>query len=246
MRPLKSSRWLLSGLPLLASLYITQVQAAIVISGTRVIYSSDQKEVSVKLDNGGQAPLLVQSWVDDGDKRSTPDTSTAPFILTPPIARVNAGQGQTLRIRLTAQQMLPQDKESLFWLNVLEVPPSAEDGQNKLNIVFRNRIKLFYRPVGLKEDMEQAAGKMQWRLKKNVGGWALEGANATPYFLTWSTIKVGDASADLNLENSMFAPGEHKTLPLKGAYSPSGSSRIEGGVINDYGGISKLEFPILF
>ncbi|WP_422420435.1 molecular chaperone [Pseudomonas sp. GZD-222] len=246
MRPFKFPWQLLSGSILLGSLFTTQAQAAIVISGTRVIYPSDQKEVSVKLDNTGKVPLLVQSWIDDGDQRSTPDTSTAPFVLTPPIARVNAGQGQTLRVRLTGQQKLPQDKESIFWLNVLEVPPTVEDGQNKLNIAFRNRIKLFYRPAGLKEEIEQAAQKMQWRLKNNAGNWVLEGVNTTPYFLTLNSIKVGNASAELNLASSMFAPDERKTLPLKGAYSPSGGSRIEGGVINDYGGISKFEFPAVF
>jgi len=245
MRNSKFPRRLLSGLTILGSLFITQAQAAIVINGTRVIYPSDQKEVSVKLDNTGEVPLLVQSWIDGSDKHSGPDTSTAPFVLTPPIARVNAGQGQTLRVRLTGQQMLPQDKESLFWLNVLEVPPSAEDGQNKLNIAFRSRIKLFYRPAGLKEDVAQAVQKIQWRLKNSAGGWALEGVNTTPYFLTLNSIKVGDASADLNLANSMFAPGERKTLPLKGSYNPASGSRVEGGVVNDYGGTSKFELPIL-
>ena len=237
---------MLLGLTLFASLFVTQAQAGIVISGTRVIYSAGQKEVSVKLDNTGEVPLLVQSWIDDRDTHSAPDTSTAPFVLTPPIARVNAGQGQTLRVRLIGRQTLPQDKESLFWLNVLEVPPSAEDVQNKLKIAFRHRIKLLYRPTGLTDDLEQAAQKMQWRLKKNAGGWTLEGVNATPYFLTWNSIKVGNASAELNLANSMFAPGERKTLTLKGVYSPSGGGRIEGGVINDFGGTSKFEFPIVF
>ncbi len=38
--------------------------ADIVISGTRVIYKSDQKSVNVRLENKGNNPLLVQSWLD--------------------------------------------------------------------------------------------------------------------------------------------------------------------------------------
>lgn len=41
--------------------------ADIVISGTRVIYKSDQKSVNVRLENKGNNPLLVQSWLDTGD-----------------------------------------------------------------------------------------------------------------------------------------------------------------------------------
>ena len=40
--------------------------ADIVISGTRVIYKSDQKSVNVRLENKGNNPLLVQSWLDTG------------------------------------------------------------------------------------------------------------------------------------------------------------------------------------
>ncbi len=41
--------------------------ADIVISGTRVIYKSDQKSVNVRLENKGNNPLLVQSWGNDSN-----------------------------------------------------------------------------------------------------------------------------------------------------------------------------------
>ncbi|TPG79605.1 fimbria/pilus periplasmic chaperone [Pseudomonas arsenicoxydans] len=244
MKPFIFSRCVLSGLVLACCLFAPQTQAAIVINGTRVIYPSDQKEISVKLDNNGESPLLVQSWIDDGDARATPDTARAPFVLTPPIARIESRKGQTLRVRFTGQESLPQDKESIFWLNVLEVPPSSDDGQNKLKIAFRSRVKLFYRPVALQLDTAQAAQKMQWRLTKNAGTWALEGNNPTPYYLSLSSIKVGSASAELDLINSMFAPGEHKTLPLKGAVDASESKQMKFSAINDYGGINAVTLPL--
>ena len=97
------------------------VKASIVITGTRVIYSQGERSVSVKLNNNGKSPVLIQSWVDDGVMSKSPDTSTAPFIVTPPINRVDPGKGQTLQISFTGKH-LPSDKESVFWLNVLEVP----------------------------------------------------------------------------------------------------------------------------
>lgn len=134
------------GLLLSACLVIGQAQASIVITGTRVVYDAAQREVTVKLNNDGQSPMLVQSWIDEGNLQATPDTSAAPFVLTPPIARIDPNKGQALRVRFTGQKALPQDRESLFWLNVLEVPPSSAEGQNRLKIAFRSRVKFFYRP----------------------------------------------------------------------------------------------------
>ncbi|UVL43186.1 fimbria/pilus periplasmic chaperone [Pseudomonas sp. B21-040] len=238
------SQCLLSGLILAGSLFVSQAQAAIVINGTRVIYPSDQKEISVKLDNNGEAPLLVQSWIDEGDAHSTPDNSKAPFVLTPPIARIDKHEGQTLRVRFTGQKSLAQDRESIFWLNVLEVPPSTDDGQNKLKIAFRSRVKFFYRPTALKLDTLQIAQQMQWRLVRNADSWGLDATNPTPYYLNLSAVKVGSASAELDLTNSIFAPGEHKTLPLKGTTDAPGVKQVEFSAINDYGGIQTLIQPL--
>ncbi|WP_164097135.1 fimbria/pilus periplasmic chaperone, partial [Serratia marcescens] len=43
---------------------------------------------------------------------------------------------------------LPQNQESLFYLNVLDIPPNASvnDGKNVVKFAIQNRIKLFYRP----------------------------------------------------------------------------------------------------
>lgn len=43
--------------------------ADIVISGTRIIYPSKSKDVTVILENKGNKPLLVQPWLDDGRGR---------------------------------------------------------------------------------------------------------------------------------------------------------------------------------
>ena len=80
------------------------VKASIVITGTRVIYSQGERSVSVKLNNNGKSPVLIQSWVDDGVMSKSPDTSTAPFIVTPPINRVDPGKGQTLQITFTGKK----------------------------------------------------------------------------------------------------------------------------------------------
>ena len=76
--------------------------ADIVISGTRVIYKSDQKSVNVRLENKGNNPLLVQSWLDTGDDNAEPGSITVPFTATPPVSRIDAKRGQTIKLMYTA------------------------------------------------------------------------------------------------------------------------------------------------
>ena len=74
---LKMKLFLLSSLLLLAE----WASASVIIDGTRVVYPQKAREVTVQLHNTGDSPSLVQSWVDEGDKDATPDTTSAPFII---------------------------------------------------------------------------------------------------------------------------------------------------------------------
>lgn len=222
-----------TGLLLAACLMIGQVQASIVITGTRVVYDGSQREVTVKLNNDGQSPMLVQSWIDEGNVEATPDTSAAPFVLTPPIARIDPAKGQALRVRFTGQKALPQSRESLFWLNVLEVPPSSTEGQNRLKIAFRSRVKFFYRPAGLPGNATAAAEQLQWRLQRNGAESALECRNDSPYYVSLGKVSVGGLSPVLDINSSLLAPGERKVLPLKG--NPAAGSKVDYSSISDLG-----------
>lgn len=92
--------------------------ADIVISGTRVVYKSEQKSVNVRLENKGNNPLLVQSWLDTGDDNAEPGSITVPFTATPPVSRIDAKRGKTIKLMYTASSALPKDRESVFWFNV--------------------------------------------------------------------------------------------------------------------------------
>lgn len=98
-----------------------QACADVVISGTRIVYQQSMKDVIVNLDNRGKNPLLPQIWLDDGSPNVNPQELKLPFVITPPISRIDPGKGQSVRVTYL-QQPLPQDRESLFWFNVLEIP----------------------------------------------------------------------------------------------------------------------------
>src|SRR5437868_3111030 len=108
--------------------------ASVVISGTRVVYGQRDREVTIRLTNDGEAPALVQAWLDRGDPDVDPATISVPFTLTPPMFRVDPAKGQSLRVIYT-QEPLPADRETVFWLNVLEVPPRAQTpGTNSMQL----------------------------------------------------------------------------------------------------------------
>ncbi|MGL4116894.1 fimbria/pilus periplasmic chaperone, partial [Escherichia coli] len=113
----------------------------------RVIYDGNKKEASLTVQNKNKSEeFLIQSWVDDatGSKKT-------PFIITPPLFKLEPGKNNILRI-VNVNPSLPQDRESVYWVNVKAIPSQNEEneGKNVLQIAVRTRIKLFYRPAGLK------------------------------------------------------------------------------------------------
>jgi chaperone protein EcpD len=214
-------------------------QASVVIAGTRVIYNAGEPEATIKLSNEGKFPSLVQSWIDNGDAAAVPSTTNVPFTVTPPIARIDPAKGQTLRIVYTGEP-LPTDKESVFWLNVLEVPPKPgtdEADANKLQMAFRSRIKLFFRPADLKGSAEEAPAKISWRLTRAGNQMAVEAHNPTPYHVSLISIEVhaGGRTATFD-DGDMVGPGENKAFPLKGEVSAASDAKVHYSALNDYGG----------
>lgn len=234
----------LLGLGFLASI---PSEASVVIAGTRVIYNADEPEVTVRLINKGSVPGLVQVWVDHGEDQSTPTRINVPFTVAPPISRINPGKAQTLRIFYTGET-LPQDRESVFWLNVLEVPPEpdkAAPAQNYMQMSVLSRIKLFFRPKGLPENAGSAPAELTWRLMSERSGWQLEVRNPTAYHVSFAGLEVSTggnrASSD---EGGMVEPAGVGHFALHGSLSPAADATVHYRAINDFGGVIEGDAPV--
>ncbi|OOF24165.1 hypothetical protein BZJ18_13585 [Salinivibrio sp. IB872] len=140
-----------------------QVNASVVLKNTRVIYPAEKNEHTIQFSNNDAYPNIVQIWVDEGDEKSTPKTADSSFVIMPPIFKVNANGGQSARILYTGEP-LAQDRESIFYLNFLVIPPNIESDSNRLSIVLRNRVKLFYRPNGIAGPPSEAIEKVTVQL----------------------------------------------------------------------------------
>lgn len=224
-----------------------QAQASVVIGGTRIIYNANERETTIKLSNEGKSPALTQTWIDKGDPKATPASIDVPFSVTPPVARIDPGKAQTLRIIHTGEAM-PQDKESVFWLNVLEVPPkpTAEEAEvNKLQMAFRSRVKLFYRPAGLNGSANEAPAQILWRLVQSANRPALEGRNPSPFHVSFSSIELAAGGKTARFDDGgMIAPGETKVFPLSGDVPQGPDAKVRYQALNDYGGAVTNEAPL--
>lgn len=216
----------------------TQSHASVVIAGTRVVYNQSDSEVTVKLTNNGKLPGLVRVWLDQGDPNAKPEAIEVPFIIQPPIMRLDPGKSQTLRIRSTGDA-LPADTESVLYLNVLEVPPKPtgdEATANQLQLAFRTRIKFFYRPAALREPAADAPGRIVWHLKRDGGKSEIVATNPTQYHVSFDRIQLTDGAHTAEfVDGGMVAPGATQVFPLRGEL-PGSHAKVHYTSINDYGG----------
>lgn len=223
-------RWL-SGLIL--SIIAFSVQAEIVITGTRVVYPAEKKNINVRLSNEGSRPALVQSWMDNGDEQANPSKLKLPFVITPPVSRVDPKKQQILRVSYTGQP-LATDRETLYFFNVLDIPPKPSKAElaknpNYLQFSVRSRLKFFFRPSDLPYPVQDAYAKVTWKLN----GKQITVSNPTPYHITYSSVKIGNAVAK---DADMVAPFSDLTFHLKGNIT---KGQVQWTVINDYGGETK-------
>ncbi|MDH2368228.1 MULTISPECIES: fimbrial biogenesis chaperone [Providencia] len=203
----------------------------IIVNGTRFIYPGDEKEITVQLSNTAERPAVAQAWLDTGNASETPDTIKTPFQITPPVSRVEAKGGQNLRIKLMGKGQIPQDRESLWWLNILDIPPTVKgkDGemQNVLQLAIRSRFKFFYRPVGLGS---RELAPEQLVIKTNGKNIVIE--NPTPFYITVTKIST-DGKVGLTDKTVLIEPKNQTLVELKQAIK-SGSKVVVNN-INDYG-----------
>jgi len=218
---------------LLAGAVALPASAAVTLQGTRIVHDAGKgRDVTVKATNSGDQPAMVQVWIDDGDSHARPENVRTPFRLTPADPRLlQAHQGQAYRVTYAprpSEAPLSTDRESVFYFNLLDIPPKPTDaaGKNLLQFAVRTRVKLFHRPAGLPGNARDAAGQLQWRAQ----GGALQVSNPSAYHVTISTLTLPDGR---KVEADMIAPGAEVRLPLpSGAAMPSS---VTFQWLDDYG-----------
>lgn len=206
-------------------LFSSFANAAFILDSTRYIYDEGQKSVSLTIKNESEYKYGGQVWIDNIDNND----EHAFFSPSPMVFKLNQKQSQIVRI-VNINDNLPKDKESLFWLNVQEIPPASKGEGNSLSLAINNRVKLIYRPVILKKDRVDAEKNIKYI---NSGSEAcLE--NTTPYYFAISEVKVNGKSMNLNsdVKNKLGIFSPHSKVCLG---KLNASENISITAFNDYG-----------
>jgi len=238
-------------------------QADLVIRGSRIIYEEARGETTVDMQQIDNTPRLVQLWLDDGNDSGRPGEMDIPFLITPAVNRMDPHTGQTARIRRIGD-IMPQDRESLFWLNALEIPPAptrqVEAGDNFIQFASRIRMKFFYRPKGLQPAPEQALQLLQFSRSNTDmpdGRIGVRVHNASPYHITFRGLSLRQNAGEDAPVLAELVPGDWMVEPMaelalllqpppESATSPplSDGTQVVFGVVNDQGGVITGQQPL--
>lgn len=204
------------------------------VNATRVVFSGNQNAATLSVTNHyDKEEFLVQSWIDDGQKHKKGDvTAKAPFLITPPLFRLAGKTSNEMRIVRTGGN-LPEDRESVFWVNVKFIPKSIKPKGNSLSIAVKNRLKLFWRPEGIvTHEGNHGYEKLSFKYKNN----SLWVSNPSPFFVTLSTLSVNGRV--IKQQGIMFPPKSEiqcPKIPVLTALKAIGQNQIKWRAINDYG-----------
>ena len=219
----------------LASPAWSPARAALVLSDTRLVYHAAAHEAWIGVLNVGKKPALMQVWIDAGNASAKPQDTKVPFVVTPPMARIDPGQRQTISVVFTGAK-LASDRESLYWLNVLDIPPEPHlrPGTNYIQFAVRTRIKLLYRPVSLHGDPGQAMASLHWSERCKAGKCSLRVRNPSPYYIAIVDLRGGARSQRTALQGTA-PPFGSMHWPLHRTWARAPVRTVSYGVLNDDG-----------
>lgn len=231
------SSLMLSALALAGVMASFQASAAIALDRTRAIFNGADKSLSLSVSNQNkELPYLAQAWIEDasGNKIESPLTAL------PPLQRIEPGAKSQVKIQATGgQNLLAQDRETLFYFNLREIPPKANK-PNTLQIALQTRIKLFYRPRAIAITREGQANPYQEKLTLTRQGDHYVVNNPTPYYVTLAGARSQVKGESVAGFSPMMIP-PRGSAPLGGSAGALGHSPVLT-YINDYGGRPMLTF----
>ena len=226
-----------SSLVLLMLSQTGNVNAAIGLDRTRVVFDGSKDAASMTITNNNtQLPYLAQGWIEDEQGNKI----TSPLIVLPPVQRLEPGKKSQVKVQaLPAVKSLPQDRETVYYFNLREIPPRS-DKANSLQIALQTRIKLFYRPASIVPSQQERSDPWQKQLILTREADDFQVNNPTPYYIT-----LIDARSS---NEGKTSPGfEPLMVPPKGTLKLGVSAAALGSkpwltYVNDYGGRPALAF----
>lgn len=196
---------------------------------TRVVAYASDKETPVEIINESSESYMVQSWLEDLDGKD----ANIPLVLTPPVMRLDAQKQGKLRLVVLPAE-LPQDRESVYWLSIQEIPPKAKtEADNKVVIAIRSRLKVFVRPQGLDaKGAREAIKSLTWSVENDGGKTWLKANNPSAYYISFGKLMVNGTM----LDDKYLMPAPHGSQRYAVPKALAGKkATITYSAMSDYG-----------
>ncbi|KFC06364.1 pilus assembly chaperone [Trabulsiella guamensis ATCC 49490] len=221
----------------------TPVIASVVMLNTRVIYPGDAKSQTLQFTNDDNIPYVMQIWSDVNNPSSTPDNADGPFVAAPTLFRIEPKTGQSVRLFFTREN-LPQDRESVFYLNSVQVPPQNIEGkQNKMVVILRNRNKIFYRPKSIDGSVDNMTNQIRFTVTTEGKNTKLIVINDSGFYASFLDATVIAGTQRLTFPVNMVAPKSQASWIVNSLLS-SCPEKVKFTLINDYGGHTSHEVSL--
>lgn len=199
---------------------------------TRLIFNSDDRRVSFPVQNNNKQDMIFHGLVLNKDKK----TYSNSFIISPEVVHVRSNKTEYPQlIRLTSK--LPEDRESLFYLQGHFLPEMNQKEESSVNLTFSYVVlmKMFYRPEKLRSSfdaIDDVADQIDFKLDGNK----LVLINKSPYFLTLNFLKTDKETVQIKNSHSLIDPFGQVILNIKN----NDVNKVTWSLINDGGYATKL------
>lgn len=200
--------------------------SGVVVESTRYLYKEGSREISAQMENKDDTPYLMKSWVEAPN-----GAGSSYFMVTPPLYRLEAKQKNTVRIFPNAHiSKAPTDRDSVYHFNVMSIPPTdnSVEGENKLQLAVRHRMRLIYRPKAIQNlSVNTEAKNLKWNKINNK----ITVKNPTPFFIYFNSVQIqGKELAGTILHIDPFSTKDF-TLPFN-----VNGNEITWKIATEYGG----------
>ncbi|ALH96017.1 molecular chaperone [Acinetobacter equi] len=194
------------------------LHAGILAGSTRIIFDEGLTQKSLMLVNTNDYPVFAHVWTDEGE--GNPEFNETPFVVVPAAFKLKPEEIKGINI-VYNQMELPKDRESVFWLNLYEIPAVSKASLNNdyLNLAMNTQMKVFYRPKALNGmDLNKIQKLLKFNLEHDGKLLKLKAENSTPYYVSIINIdisnSVSSSLAKHDTEN-MISPFSDKVYTLE-------------------------------
>ena len=212
---------------------MSQAYAVLGLDRTRIIFNEEDGGVSVVIENQDSASsFLAQTWIEkpNGEKLNNS------LVALPFLQKLSSKQKKQIKITyMEGQNLLPQDRESLLYFNLLGIPPQGKES-SVVQFTIQSRLKLFYRPKGIEYKMP-AGNDFRRDLLVTKQGGNIKLTNPTPFNIIITNLNV-DQRKDSDFPETIVAPFSDSVVKLK---NPAWNS-FHIGYIDDFGGLQFSQY----